>query len=139
MARTTASTDREVSDRIVAHALYTDPPLGRAALSETEARKTGRPLLIGQRPMSLVSRAIEKGEKGEKGETQGFMKVVVDAETTKLLGAAILGIDGDEAIHGTLDVMCAGGTSTTLQRSVGIHPTVSKLVPTMLGELKPAT
>jgi pyruvate/2-oxoglutarate dehydrogenase complex dihydrolipoamide dehydrogenase (E3) component len=123
---------RKVSDRIVAYALYTDPPLGRAGLTETEARKTGRPLLIGHRPMTRVSRAIEKGE------TQGFMKVVVDAETRKILGAAILGTDGDEAIHGILDVMYAGGTSTTLQRSVGIHPTVSELVPTMLGELTPA-
>ncbi|MDB5214065.1 MAG: merA [Myxococcaceae bacterium] len=122
---------RKVSDRIVAYALYTDPPLGRAGLTETEARKSGRPLLVGHRPMTRVSRAIEKGE------TQGFMKVVVDAETRKILGAAILGTDGDEAIHGILDVMYAGAPASMLQRTVPIHPTVSELIPTMLGELTP--
>jgi pyruvate/2-oxoglutarate dehydrogenase complex dihydrolipoamide dehydrogenase (E3) component len=122
---------RKLSDRIVAYALYTDPPLGRAGLTETEARKSGRPLLVGHRPMTRVSRAIEKGE------TQGFMKVVVDAETRKILGAAILGTDGDEAIHGILDAMYAGAPASMLQRSVPIHPTVSELIPTMLGELKP--
>ncbi|MDB4996278.1 MAG: mercuric reductase, partial [Myxococcaceae bacterium] len=122
---------RKVSDRIVAYALYTDPPLGRAGLTETEARKSGRPLLVGHRPMTRVSRAIEKGE------TQGFMKVVVDAETKKILGAAILGTDGDEAIHGILDVMYAGAPASMLQRTVPIHPTVSELIPTMLGGLTP--
>ena len=123
---------RRLSDRFVAYALYIDPPLGRAGLTETEARKTGRPLLLGRRSMSNVGRAVEKGE------TQGFMKVVVDAETKKILGAAILGIEGDEAIHGILDIMYAGAPATTLQRTVAIHPTVSELVPTMLGELTPA-
>ncbi len=123
---------RKVSDRIGAYALYIDPPLGRAGLTESEARKTGRPLLIGKRPMSRVGRAVEKGE------TQGFMKAIVDAETKQILGAAILGTDGDEAIHGILYAMYAGATSTTLVRSVGIHPTVSELVPTMFGELVPA-
>jgi pyruvate/2-oxoglutarate dehydrogenase complex dihydrolipoamide dehydrogenase (E3) component len=121
---------RKVSDRIDAYALYIDPPLGRAGLTEAAARKTGRPFLVGKRPMTRVGRAVEKDE------TQGFMKAIVDAETKKILGAAILGTGGDEAIHGILYAMYAGATATTLQRSVGIHPTVSELVPTMLGELK---
>jgi pyruvate/2-oxoglutarate dehydrogenase complex dihydrolipoamide dehydrogenase (E3) component len=124
---------RRVSDRLEAYALYIDPPLGRVGLTEREARKTGRPLLVGRRPMSHVSRAVEKGE------TQGFMKILVDAETKKIVGAAILGTGGDEAIHGILDQMTAGVPSTTLRRSVPIHPTVSELIPTVLGELVPAT
>ncbi|HWW25068.1 MAG TPA: pyruvate/2-oxoglutarate dehydrogenase complex dihydrolipoamide dehydrogenase, partial [Caulobacter sp.] len=92
---------------------------------------TGRPLLTGQRPMTRVGRAVEKGE------TQGFMKVVVDAETKAVLGAAILGLNGDEAVHGLIDLMYAKAPYTVIQRAVHIHPTVSELIPTMLGELKP--
>jgi pyruvate/2-oxoglutarate dehydrogenase complex dihydrolipoamide dehydrogenase (E3) component len=121
-----------VTDRVPAYALYIDPPLGRAGMTEREARATGRPLLIGSRAMSHVSRAVEKGE------TQGLMKVVVDAETRKILGAAILGTGGDEAIHGVLDIMNAGVPYDVLERAVPIHPTVSELVPTMLGEMRPA-
>jgi len=123
---------RRVSDRIPAYALYVDPPLGRVGLTEHEARAKHRPLLIGRRPMSHVSRAIEKGE------TQGFMKIVVDAETRKILGAAILGTGGDEAIHGVLDMMNAKVTYDVLERAVPIHPTVSELIPTMLNGLRPA-
>ena len=123
--------ERRVSDRILGYALYIDPPLGRAGMTEREARATGRPLLIGRRLMTSVSRAIEKGE------TQGLMKVVVDAETRKILGAAILGVGGDEAIHGFLDVMHAGVTHDVLEWAVPIHPTVSELIPTMLGEMVP--
>ncbi len=123
---------RRVTDRIDAYALYIDPPLGRAGLSETEARKQGRSLLVGSRPMSRVSRAKEKGE------TQGFIKIVADADSRKILGATILGADGDEAIHAILDVMYTGATLTTLQRSMGIHPTVSELIPTVLGEMRPS-
>ena len=123
--------NRRVSDRVLGYALYIDPPLGRAGMTEREARATGRPLLIGRRPMSRVSRAIEKGE------TQGLMKVVVDAETHKILGAAILGVGGDEAIHGFLDVMHAGVTYDVLEWAVPIHPTVSELISTMLGEMVP--
>ena len=122
---------RRLSDRILAYALYIDPPLGRAGMTETQARKTGRKLLAGKRPMTKVGRAVEKGE------TQGFMKIVVDAETREILGAAILGTGGDEAIHLVLDVMYAKAPYTVIQRAVNIHPTVSELVPTMLGELKP--
>jgi pyruvate/2-oxoglutarate dehydrogenase complex dihydrolipoamide dehydrogenase (E3) component len=122
---------RGVSDRITCYGLFIDPPLGRVGRTEAEARATGRPLLVGKRPMSRVGRAIEKGE------TQGFMKVVVDAETRQILGAAILGLNGDEAIHGMLDLMYAKAPYTTIQRAVHIHPTVSELIPTMLGELKP--
>jgi pyruvate/2-oxoglutarate dehydrogenase complex dihydrolipoamide dehydrogenase (E3) component len=123
--------DRKVSERVPGYALYTDPPLGRVGMTETAARATGRSLLIGKRAMTRVGRAVEKGE------TQGFMKVVVDAETKRILGAAILGTGGDEAIHGILDMMNAGAPYTTLQRAVPIHPTVSELIPTMLGDLKP--
>jgi pyruvate/2-oxoglutarate dehydrogenase complex dihydrolipoamide dehydrogenase (E3) component len=123
---------RRLSDRVPAYALYVDPPLGRVGLTEREARATGRPLLIGSRPMSRVGRAVEKGE------TQGLMKVVVDAETRRILGAAILGTGGDEAIHGVLDIMNAGLPYDVLERAVPIHPTVSELIPTMLGEMRPA-
>ncbi len=123
--------NRRVSDRIPAYALYVDPPLGRVGLTETEARKTGRPLLVSKRPMIRVGRAVERGE------TKGFMKVVADAETQKILGAAILGVSGDEAIHGILDIMNAGAPYPALQWAVPIHPTVSELIPTVLGDLRP--
>jgi pyruvate/2-oxoglutarate dehydrogenase complex dihydrolipoamide dehydrogenase (E3) component len=122
---------RKVSDRITAYALYIDPPLGRVGMTQAEVRATGRPALIGKRPMTRVGRAVEKGE------TQGFMTVLVDAETKLILGAAILGLNGDEAIHGMLDLMYAKAPYTTIQRAVHIHPTVSELIPTMLSELKP--
>ena len=122
---------RRVSDRITTYALYIDPPLGRAGMTVEQVRASGRPALIGQRPMTRVGRAVEKGE------TQGFMKVVVDAETHHILGAAILGVGGDEAIHGILDVMSAQAPYTTLARTVHIHPTVSELIPTMLQEMSP--
>ena len=122
---------RRVSDRITAYALYIDPPLGRAGMTEAEVRRTGRKALIGKRPMTKVGRAVEKGE------TQGFMKVLVDAETQRILGAAILGTGGDEAIHSILDVMYAKAPYTVIQRAVHIHPTVSELIPTMLGSLQP--
>ena len=122
---------RSVRDRINAYALFIDPPLGRAGLTEAEIRKSGRKALTGMRPMTRVGRAVEKGE------TQGFMKVTVDAETEKILGAAILGTGGDESIHSILDVMYTGAPYGVLQRSVNIHPTVAELIPTILGELKP--
>ncbi len=122
---------RSVRDRITAYGLFIDPPLGRAGMTETEIRKSGRKALVGKRPMTRVGRAVEKGD------TRGFMKVAVDADTKEILGAAILGVGGDEAVHGILDVMYAKAPYTTLQRSVHIHPTVSELLPTVLGELKP--
>ncbi|RQH05372.1 FAD-containing oxidoreductase [Paraburkholderia dinghuensis] len=121
---------RRVSQRIPAYALFIDPPLGRVGITETEARASGRPLLVGRRPMTRVGRAVEKDE------TRGFMKVVVDAQTSRILGAAILGTGGDEAIHGILDVINAGIPYTALQQAVPIHPTVSELIPTMLGEMR---
>ena len=123
---------RRVSDRITAYALFTDPPLGRVGLTEAEAKAAGKRLLVGYRPMTEVRRAIEKGE------TRGFMKILVDADSQLILGAAILGTGGDEAIHGILDIMYAKAPYTTLQRAVHIHPTVSELIPTMLGDLKPS-
>jgi pyruvate/2-oxoglutarate dehydrogenase complex dihydrolipoamide dehydrogenase (E3) component len=122
---------RRVSDRILTYGLYTDPPLGRAGMTEAEVRKSGRRALIGKRPMTKVGRAVEKGE------SQGFMKVVVDAGTNEILGAAILGVGGDEAVHCILDVMYAKAPYTVIQRAVHIHPTVCELIPTMLGEMKP--
>lgn len=122
---------RRVSDRVLGYALYIDPPLGRAGITEREARATGRPLLVGSRAMTRVSRAIEKGE------TKGLMKIVVDADTRKILGAAILGTGGDEAIHGVLDIMHAGVPYDVLEQTMGIHPTVSELIPTMLSEMRP--
>jgi pyruvate/2-oxoglutarate dehydrogenase complex dihydrolipoamide dehydrogenase (E3) component len=122
---------RRVSDRIPAYALYIDPPLGRAGMSETEVRRAGKPALVGKRPMTKVNRAIEKGE------TQGFMKIVIAADTKQILGAAILGTGGDEVVHSILDLMYAKAPYTVMQRAVHIHPTVSELIPTMLGELRP--
>jgi len=122
---------RKVSERITAYALFIDPPLGRAGLTEGEVRKRGRHALIGRRPMTKVGRAVEKGE------TQGFMKIIVDAQNHQILGAAILGTGGDEAIHSILDVMYAKAPYTVIQRAMHIHPTVSELIPTMLGELQP--
>jgi pyruvate/2-oxoglutarate dehydrogenase complex dihydrolipoamide dehydrogenase (E3) component len=122
---------RRVSDRITTYALYIDPPLGRAGMSVSQVRASGRKALVGKRPMTRVGRAVEKGE------TQGFMKVVVDAETDEILGAAILGVGGDEAIHAILDVMSAKAPYTTLSRTMHIHPTVSELIPTMLQEMSP--
>jgi len=123
---------RRVSERIPGYALYTDPPLGRVGLTEAQARAGGRPLLVGSRPMTRVARAIEKGE------TQGFMKLIADAGTRQILGAAILGVGGDEAVHGVIDMMNARATIDTYRRAVPIHPTVSELIPTVLGEMKPA-
>jgi pyruvate/2-oxoglutarate dehydrogenase complex dihydrolipoamide dehydrogenase (E3) component len=122
---------RKVSDRILAFALYIDPPLGRAGMTEYEVRKSGKKALIGKRPMTKVTRARVKGE------TDGFMKVLVDAESKLILGAAILGPEGDEIIHSLLDVMYAKAPYTVVQRAMHIHPTVTELIPTMLGELKP--
>jgi pyruvate/2-oxoglutarate dehydrogenase complex dihydrolipoamide dehydrogenase (E3) component len=122
---------RRVSDRITAYALYVDPPLGRAGMTEAEVRRSGRKALVAKRPMTRVGRAVEKGE------TQGFMKIAVDAESGAILGAAILGTGGDEVIHSILDVMYAKAPWTVIRRAMHIHPTVSELVPTLLSELRP--
>ncbi len=124
---------RRVSDRIVAYALFTDPPLGRAGMTEREVRAAGRKALIGTMQMARVGRARERSE------TQGFMKILVDAESKKILGASLLGIEGDEVIHSILDVMYAGAPYTVIQRAMHIHPTVTELIPTLLGDLKPLT
>ncbi|MFQ5683046.1 MAG: FAD-containing oxidoreductase [Candidatus Binatia bacterium] len=122
---------RRVSDRILAYNLYIDPPLGRAGMTEAQVRSSHRKALIGTRPMTRVGRAVEKGE------TQGFMKILVDADSKEILGAAILGVGGDEVIHSILDVMYAKAPYTVIQRAMHIHPTVTELIPTMLGDLKP--
>jgi pyruvate/2-oxoglutarate dehydrogenase complex dihydrolipoamide dehydrogenase (E3) component len=121
---------RQVTDRLPAYALYTDPPLGRCGMTEAEVRKSGRAALIATMPMEDVSRAFEKGE------TQGFMKILVDKETKQFLGASIFGLNGDEIIHTVLDQMYARAPYTVMARAVHIHPTVTELLPTMLGELR---
>ena len=122
---------RSVDDRIPCHAVYIDPPLARVGMNEREVRGRGRPALIGIRPMTKVGRAVEKGE------TDGFMKVLADAETKEILGATILGTGGDEAIHCILTAMYARKPASLLQQSVHIHPTVAELIPTVFGDLKP--
>ncbi len=122
---------RRVSDRIPAHCLYTDPPLGRAGMTEREVRASGKPAFIGTRPMTKVGRAVEKGE------SAGFLKILVDAESKRILGASLLGTGCDEVIHCILDVMYAKQPYTTISRAMHIHPTVSELIPTVLQDLKP--
>jgi len=122
---------RKVTDRIPIYGLFTDPPLGRVGMTETEARRAGHTLLIGRMPMTDVARAREKGE------TLGFMKVLVDANSKLILGAAILGVGGDEAIHSLVDAMYGHLPYTVVQHGVRIHPTVCELIPTVLGELTP--
>jgi len=124
---------RRVSDRIMAYALYIDPPLGRCGMTDAAIRKSGRGALAVKYPMSQVSRA------DEKGETQGFIKISVDAETKQILGAAILGVGGDEVIHVLLDAMYAKAPYTVIQRAMHIHPTVSEYLPTILAKLAPFT
>ena len=125
------SDHRRVSDRIQAYGLYIDPPLGRCGMNDAEVRKSGRRALAVKYPMSKVSRAYEKGE------TQGLMKICVDAETKQILGAAILGVGGDEVIHVLLDAMYAKAPYTVIQRAMHIHPTVAEFLPTILGKLEP--
>jgi len=124
---------RKISDRIPCYALYTDPPLGRIGLTEQDVKQTGRKALLGKRPMSRVSRAVERGE------SQGFMKVIVAEDTGEILGAAFLGLNADEVVHSLLDVMYAHAPYSIVRRAMHIHPTVSELIPTMLGELKSLT
>jgi pyruvate/2-oxoglutarate dehydrogenase complex dihydrolipoamide dehydrogenase (E3) component len=120
---------RSVSDRIPAYALYIDPPLGRAGMTEAEARTRGHSVRVGKRPMSRMARAIEKGE------TNGVMKIVVDGQSQEILGAAVFGTGGDEVIHCVLDAMYAKAPYSVLQRAMHIHPTISEFIPTVLGEL----
>jgi pyruvate/2-oxoglutarate dehydrogenase complex dihydrolipoamide dehydrogenase (E3) component len=122
---------RRVSDRIMAYALYTDPPLGRAGMTEAEVRKTGRSALISTMAMKDVMPAYERGE------TKGFMKLLVDRDNKQILGASFLGLEGDEVIHCVLDIMYAKAPYTVIQRAMHIHPTVSEFVPTMMDKLKP--
>lgn len=123
--------DRRVSQRLLGYALFIDPPLGRVGLGEEEARKAGHDVLVGTRLMTNVGRAVEKGE------TNGFMKIVADAKTKKILGAALLGTGGDEAVHGVLDLMNVGASYDDLRWAVPIHPTVSELWPTVVLSMKP--
>ena len=122
---------RKISDRVECYAMYLDPPLARIGMTEAAVRATGKPALIGTRPMTRVNRAVEKGE------SLGFMKVLVDAESKMILGASLLGVGCDEAIHCLLDVMYAKAPYTTISRAVHIHPTVSELIPTLLQSLEP--
>jgi pyruvate/2-oxoglutarate dehydrogenase complex dihydrolipoamide dehydrogenase (E3) component len=121
---------RKVTDRIPIYALFIDPPLGRVGMTMEQAQQGGRKVLVGKRRMANVSRAVERGE------SQGFMKVIVDALSRKILGAAVLGVTGDEVVHSLLDAMYAGETADQVARGVRIHPTVSELLPTTLQELR---
>jgi pyruvate/2-oxoglutarate dehydrogenase complex dihydrolipoamide dehydrogenase (E3) component len=125
------SDPRRVSDRIQCYGLFVDPPLGRVGMTEREARESGREVLMGKMPMARVGRARERSE------THGFMKVLVDANTKEILGAAMLGINGDEVVHILLDIMYAKAPYTVIQRAMHIHPTVAELIPTLLGDLEP--
>jgi pyruvate/2-oxoglutarate dehydrogenase complex dihydrolipoamide dehydrogenase (E3) component len=122
---------RRISDRIDAYALYTDPPLGRVGMTLAEARHSGRRVLVGERPMTRAARAVEKGE------TQGFMRILVDGDSKEILGASLLGTGCDEVVHTILDLMYAKAPYTVMRRAMHIHPTVSELLPTILGDLKP--
>ncbi len=122
---------RRVSDRILTYGLFVDPPLGRVGMTENQARESARNVLIGKMPMTRIGRAVEKGQ------TDGFMKILVDADSKEILGAAIIGLNGDEVIHSITDIMYAKVPYTVIQRAMHIHPTVSELIPTMLGDLKP--
>ena len=122
---------RGVSERITAYALYIDPPLGRVGMTLAQARASGRRVLVGERPMTRVARAVEKGE------TQGFMRILVDAHSKEILGASLLGTGCDEAVHAIVDLMYAKAPYTVLHRAMHIHPTVSELLPTILGNLRP--
>ena len=120
-----------ISDRLTAYGLFIDPPLGRVGMTEREVRASGRKALVGKMMMARVGRAKERSE------TQGFMKIFIDAETKRILGASILGIGGDEIIHSLIDVMYADAPYTVIQRAMHIHPTVTELIPTLLGSLEP--
>lgn len=122
---------RRVSDRILCYGLFIDPPLGRIGMTEKQALESGKEILIGKMPMARVGRARERSE------TDGFMKILIDASDSKILGATIFGIGGDEVVHSLLDVMYADAPYTTIQRATHIHPTVSELIPTLLSDLKP--
>ena len=124
---------RKVSDRITAYNLYIDPPLGRCGMTKAAVRRAGRHAMVARRPMARIARAVEKGE------TEGFMEVLVETETKQFLGAAILGVGGDEVIHTILDQMYAKAPYTVMQRAMHIHPTVSEYLPTILGELEALT
>src|SRR5262249_36709139 len=121
---------RRARERIPAYALYTDPPLGRVGMTLAQARTSGRRVLAGERPMTRVARAVEKGE------TQEFMRILVDGDSKEILGASLLGTGCDEAVHAILDLMYAKAPYTGMQRAMHIHPTVSELLPTILGDLK---
>jgi pyruvate/2-oxoglutarate dehydrogenase complex dihydrolipoamide dehydrogenase (E3) component len=122
---------RRVSERITASARYTDPPLGRIDMTLADARNRARRVLAGERPMTRLARAVEKGE------TQGFMRILVDGDSEEILGASLLGTGCDEAVHAILDLMYAKAPYTVMQRAMHIHPTVSELLPTVFGDLKP--
>lgn len=126
-----SNSGRKYTDRLPAYALYTDPPLGRVGMSETEIRQSGLMALVGKRPMTRVARAIEKGE------TRGFLKIHVEEGSKRILGAALLGTGADESVHSLLDAVYSKLPYPELQRHVRIHPTVSELLPTVLESLSP--
>jgi len=122
---------RRIGERVPCYALFIDPALGRVGMTETEALASGKRVLRAKMPMERVGRAREAAE------TQGFMKVLVDADSQRIMGAAILGMNGDEVVHSLLDLMAADMPYTVISRAMHIHPTVSELLPTLLQKLKP--
>jgi pyruvate/2-oxoglutarate dehydrogenase complex dihydrolipoamide dehydrogenase (E3) component len=123
--------ERRIEDRIPTYGLFIDPPLGRAGMTESEVRRKGIKALIARMPMEDVGRAYERSE------TQGFMKIIVDAQTKQILGAALLGIEGDEIVQGLLDMMYAKAPWTVIRRAMHIHPTVYEMIPYMFDDLQP--
>lgn len=128
-----ANAGRKYTDRVPVYALYTDPPLGRVGMSEAEIRKSGLSALVGKLPMTRVARAVEKGE------TRGFLKIHVERDSKRILGAALVGTGADEAVHSLIDAVYGKIPYTEFQRHVRIHPNVSELLPTVLEELTPVT
>jgi pyruvate/2-oxoglutarate dehydrogenase complex dihydrolipoamide dehydrogenase (E3) component len=123
--------ERGIEDRILTYGLFIDPPLGRAGMTESDVRRKGIKALVARMPMEDVGRAFERSE------TKGFMKVIVDAETKQLLGAALLGIEGDEIVQGLLEMMYARAPWTVIRRAMHIHPTVYEMIPYMFDSLQP--
>mgnify|MGYP001249080392 FL=1 len=126
-----SNTQRKVTDRLLAYALYIDPPLGRCGMTEAEIKAAGYNAMVAKRPMTQVKRAVIKGD------PTGFIKVLIDTNSKKILGAAILGVNADEIVHSILDVMYADKPYTLIRDAVHIHPTVSELIPTTLENLQP--
>jgi len=121
---------RYLSDRFTCYAAFIDPTLARVGLNENDIKKQGIKAKVAIRPMSKIARAKEKGE------TAGKLKIFIENDTNKILGATFLGAGADEYIHTVIDQMYAGASYEIIRDAIHIHPTVSELIPTMLENLK---